>query len=246
MVALGPGVQGFSAGQRVYVAGAPTYADMVAAPAESVWPLPDHVSAEQGAAIGVPYRTAYLALHLVGEARPGDAVLVRGGSGGVGIAAIQLAAAHGCRVVATAGTAAGQELVREQGAQAVSGHDDLDRLRALAGGQGYHLIVEMLANANLPSDLTLLADRGRVAVVGCRGAATIDPRQLMTRSSSIRGVMGMTPEERRQIHAALDAGLRNRIITPVVGRRFALAEAAAAHVAVMSPGAHGKIVLTMA
>lgn len=99
VVAVGAGVAGYTPGDRVYVAGAPTYAEMVAAPVDTVWPLPLHVTYEQGAAVGIPYRTAYLAVHLVGEVDPGDWVLVRGGSGGVGTAAIQIAAAHGCHVV---------------------------------------------------------------------------------------------------------------------------------------------------
>ncbi len=243
VLGAGKGVAGFRPGARVWVAGAPTYAEMVAAPARAVLPLPEHLSYEQGAAIGIPYRTAYLAVHLAGLAQPGDAVLVRGGSGAVGVAAIQIAAAHGCRVVATAGTDRGRELVSAQGA-AAAGHDDEERLRELAGG-GYDVIVEMLANANLPSDLALLAPRGRIAVVGSRGPVTIDPRQIMQRTASVRGVMGMTDDERRRVDAALLAGLRQRTLVPVVGRRFPLEEAASAHVAVMSPGAGGKVVLTM-
>jgi NADPH2:quinone reductase len=245
VVACGPGVDGYSAGQRVYVAGAPTYAQLVAAPVEAVWPLPAALSFEQGAAVGVPYRTAYLALHLVAHARPGERVLVRGGSGGVGIAAIQIAAAHGCDVVATAGTAEGRALVTGQGARAAAGHGDADELARLAGGQGFDVIVEMLANVNLDSDLQLLANRGRVAVVGSRGTVTIDPRQIMARSAAVLGVMDMTPAEHRQIHQALGAGLGNASLVPVVGPRFPLADAASAHVAVMSAGARGKVVLNV-
>ena len=242
VVAWGADVSGRAKGERVYVAGAPTYAELVAAPAEAVWALPDHTTYEQGAAIGVPYVTAHLAIHFTGHARSGDRILVRGGSGGVGIAAIQIAVAHGCPVVATAGTAEGQALVRAHGATALA-HDDLAGLAAAAGGQGYHLIVEMLANVNLASDLTLVADGGCVAVVGARGEATIDARLLLGHTSSVRGVMRVPPDERRQIHAALGAGLRNRSLSPVVGPRFPLAEAAAAHAAVRAPGAHGKIAL---
>jgi NADPH2:quinone reductase len=245
VLSAGEGVSGLHPGQRVWVAGAPTYAEMVAAPAQAVLPLPDHLSYEQGAAIGIPYRTAYLALHLAALAQPGDLVLVRGGSGGVGVAAIQVASAHGCRVVATAGTGAGRDLVLAQGAEAAAGHGEEERLRELSGGGGYDVIVEMLANANLPSDLALLAPRGRVAIVGSRGPVTIDPRQIMQRSAAVRGVMGMTDEERRRVDLALLAGLRRGGLVPVVGRRFPLEEAAAAHGAVMSPGAAGKIVLTM-
>lgn len=245
VVALGSGVTGYTPGERVYVADARTYAEMVSVPVDSVWPLPRHVTYEQGAAMGIPYRTAYLAVHIVGEARPGDWVLVRGGSGGVGTAAIQIAVAHGCRVVATAGSPEGQTLVVAQGALAAAAHDDVERMAALTDGHRYDLIVEMLANANLGTDLLLLADHGRVAIVGSRGHTTIDPRELMARSASVRGVLGMTAEQRQRIHAALGAGLRNHTLVPVVGRRFPLAEAAAAHTAVMSPGARGKVVLTM-
>lgn len=66
VVSCGPGVDGYSAGQRVYVAGAPTYAQLVAAPAEAVWPLPAALRFEQGAAVGVPDHTAYLALGAAG------------------------------------------------------------------------------------------------------------------------------------------------------------------------------------
>ncbi len=243
VVAVGTDVQGRQPGDRVYVAGAPSYAQFVAAPAAAVWPLPPALTFSQGAAIGVPYRTAYLALHLVARAQPGERVLVRGGTGGVGIAAIQLAACHGCDVVATSGTETGRVLVEGEGARASCGHGDVPRLAELADGHGYDVIIEMLANVNLGSDLTLLAPRGRVAVVGSRGEITIDPRDIMSRSAAVLGVMGMTPEERRRIHLGLDACLRNGVLQPVVGATFPLLQAAASHRTVMSPGAHGKVVL---
>lgn len=245
IVAVGLEVVGLRPGDRVYVAGAPSYAEMVCAPAEVVWPLADHLTYEQGAAIGIPYRTAYLALVTVTGARPGDRVLVRGGSGGVGTAAIQLARALGCSVVATAGSKDGRSLVIEEGAIAVAAHDDDKRLSDLADGRGYDVIVEMRADRNLDSDLHLLADGGRVAVVGSRGRTEIDPRMLLNRSSSIRGVFGSTAEERRRAHLAIGAGLAQRTLRPVVGRLLPLREAAEAHRLVLSPGARGKIVLVM-
>ena len=103
----------------------------------------------------------------------------------------------------------------------------------------------MLANVNLDKDLGLLARFGRVVVVGNRGRVEIDARQTMGRDAAILGMtlMNATPEDRVRIHAALGAGLANGSLRPVVGREFPLAEAAAAHVAVMQPGAYGKIVL---
>jgi NADPH2:quinone reductase len=237
----------FRAGDRVYVAGAPAYAEMVAAPLEAVWPLPDRLDFAQGAAIGVPYATAHLALHGTARTRPGDWVLVHGASGAVGTAAVQLAVAHGAQVVGTAGSPDGAKLVLEQGARAVVAHADMAGAVAATGGHGFDVIVEMLANVNLGIDLPALAPGGQVVVVGSRGTVEINPRDLMNKGGCVRGLIlwSAQPEQRRRVHMALGAGLRNGTLTPVVGRRFPLAEAARAHEAVMAPGALGKIVLTM-
>jgi len=243
VLAVGEGVTARRVGERVYLHGAPSYCELALADAEAVWSLPEHLDWDQGAAVGIPYATAYLAVHPIGGARPGDWVLVHGASGAVGVAAVQIALAHGCRVVGTAGTPAGRELVLSQGAAAAFGHADGPEALGATGGRGFDLIVEMLADANLGTDLPLLADGGCVAVVGSRGTVSINPRDLMARHASVRGVMGAGAEERRRVHAALGAGLRNRTLVPVVGRRFALPDAALAHRAVMAPGALGKVVV---
>jgi len=107
------------------------------------------------------------------------------------------------------------------------------------------VIVEMLANANLARDLGLLAFGGRVVVVGCRGSIEINPRDAMMRDASILGMSlwNASPEDLASIHSALVAGLENKSLRPVVGQEIPLAEAPRAHVAVMEPGAYGKIVL---
>ena len=242
VAAAGP----FRAGDRVYVMGVPAYAEMVAAPLDAVWPLPDRLSFEQGAAVGVPYVTAHFAVHATGETRPGDWVLVHGASGAVGTATIQIAAAHGAYVVGTAGTDAGRKLVLEQGATAVVGHGEMAEAVAATGGHGFDVIVEMLANVNLGKDLPALAGGGRVVIVGSRGTVEVNPRDLMSKGGSVRGLMrtNATPDDSRRVNLSLLTGFRNGTLTPIVGRRFPLAEAAAAHGAVMAPGALGKIVLT--
>jgi NADPH2:quinone reductase len=100
---------------------------------------------------------------------------------------------------------------------------------------------------NLGKDLTLLAKRGRVVVIGSRGPVEINPRDLMGRDADIRGmILGhATPDELAHIYAELSAGLANGSLRPVIARAFPLAEAAQAHRAVMEPGALGKIVLTV-
>jgi NADPH2:quinone reductase len=107
------------------------------------------------------------------------------------------------------------------------------------------IILEMLANVNLANDLKLLAQRGRTIVIGSRGDATITPRELMVRRSSVRAftLWGIAEAEEADIHAGLIAGLENGTLRPVVGKELPLAEAARAHKEVMEPGAFGKIVL---
>ena len=103
----------------------------------------------------------------------------------------------------------------------------------------------MLANVNLGKDLSLLAPRGRVVIIGSRGRVEIDPRDTMSRDADIRGMAlpNTPPAEMASIHAALVAGLRDGTLRPVIGKELPLNEAPEAHRAVMEPGAYGKIVL---
>jgi NADPH:quinone reductase len=247
---VGQGVTGFAPGDRVYLAGSltGTYAEKALCEAWTVFPLPAHVSFSQGAAVHVPYATAYRALFHRAQARAGETVLVHGASGGVGIAAVQLARAAGLRVVGTAGSARGMALVAAEGAHEVLDHsapDHFEKALALTAGRGYDVIVEMLANVNLGRDLTILAPGGRASIVGSRGTVEINPRDIMGRNASILGMsmMNTSPEEIRGIHAALTAGLENKTLRPVIREEVPLAEAPRAHTDLMKPDAYGKIVL---
>ena len=242
----------FKKGDRVYAhgvaAGSGAYAELAVSDDHQVHRLPDVVSFQQGAAIGVPYGTAWRALFMKAQARPGETVFVNGASGGVGTAAVQIARFRGLHVIGTAGTERGLALVREQGAHHVLNHRDPDYIQqvtSLTGGRGADVIIEMLANVNLDRDLDVLALRGRVVVVGNRGRIEIDPRKLMGKDSAIVGMVGpnATPDEVRETHAALGAALEAGALKPVVGRELPLEDAPKAHVAVMEPGAYGKIVL---
>ena len=248
--ALGEGVSGFALGQRVYTAGTLTgaYAEKALCRPSQLQPLPNRLSFAQGAAIHVPYYTAYYGLHLRAGAKPGETVLVHGASGGVGLAAVQIAHAAGLTVVGTAGSDKGKAAVSEAGADHVLDHTQpgyLDEVKTLMGGKGPDIILEMLANVNLAKDLGVIAQNGRVVVIGSRGTTEIDPRQTMQRNSSILGMslMNATEADLTQLHAALGAGFANGTLNPVVAREFSLADAPAAHEAIMEPGAFGKIVL---
>jgi len=248
--ALGDGVKKVKAGDRVYTARTVTgaYAEYALALEEQVHPLPAKISFSQGAGVWVPYGTAYHALYHSAKARASETVLVHGASGGVGSAAVQMARAMGLTVFGTAGTSKGLELVKREGAHQAFDHSKAgyaDEIMKATGGRGVNIILEMLANVNLATDLKLLAVNGRVIIIGNRGEITINPRDLMARRASTRGftLWAITPEEEADIHAGLIAGLENGTLRPVVGKELPLGEAARAHKEILEPGAAGKIVL---
>jgi len=247
---IGEQVTRVKPGDSVYVAGSisGTYAQQCLCSEAQVHRLPPHVTYEQGAALGIPYATAYRALFQKGHGKAGETVLIHGATGGVGTAAVQLARAAGLTVIGTGGTDKGRSSVLQQGAHHVLDHHAAgytDQILALTGPTGVNLILEMLANVNLAKDLELLAKFGRVVVVGNRGKIEIDPRATMTRDLSVLGMtlFNTSDEDRASIHAALVAGLENGTLRPVVGKEMPLADAPHAHGAVLEPGAFGKIVL---
>jgi NADPH2:quinone reductase len=249
----GPEVKRFKSGDRVFFTATHTgsYAEQALCDEVKVHHLPDHVSFEQGAALGVPYGTAYRALFQRAAAKPGETVLIHGASGGVGTAAVQLARAAGMTVIGTAGSDEGMKLVREQGAHHALNHSSdayLAELKKLTDDRGVDVILEMLANKNLAKDLTALARKGRIAVIGNRGTIEINPRDAMAREAEIRGVMlgGASEDEYKAMYAALGAGLENGTLRPVIGTKIPLAEAWRAHEEIMKPsGAYGKMVLVV-
>jgi len=248
--AVGQGVTRVREGDRVYTAGtlSGSYGEKAVCAEVQAHPLPKQISFSQGAGVNVPYATAYRGLFQIGQARAGEIVFVHGASGGVGTAALQLARAAGLMVIGTAGTPKGRELALREGAHHALDHrapDYLEHLRSLTGGHGADIVLEMLANVNLGKDLPLLAPRGRVVVIGNRGTAEINARDIMGRDASIRGMSLLVApaDELACVHAAIFAGLENGTLRPVVGQEIPLAEASRAHKAVMEPGAHGKIVL---
>ena len=248
--AVGPGVTGVKAGDRVYVGGtlSGAYAELSLCEPQQVHPLAPGASYAQGAAMNVPYATAYHALFNRGHGVAGETVLVHGASGGVGIGAVQLARARGLTVIGTAGTDRGRKLVLEQGAHHALDHTApgyLDELGRLTGGRGPDIILEMLANANLQKDLDVIAMRGRIVVIGNRGTTEINARSTMNKDAAILGMalFHASPAQLVGIHDALVEGLRNGTLHPVIGQEIPLAEAPRAHEAVMAAGHYGKVVL---
>ena len=237
-------------GTRVYISGSVTgaYAEKALCLEADVHELPSTVTFPQGAAINVPYATAYRALFQRAHAAPGEYVFVHGASGGVGIAALQLARAAGLRVLGTAGSPKGMELVLHEGAHYALDHrapDHFEKALALTDGRGVDVVLEMLANVNLGKDLKILAPGGRVVVVGSRGQIEIDPRDAMIHDAAVLGMLLFNIPERelKGIHCALFSGLENGVLRPVIGKELPLAEAPKAHEDVLKSNAYGKMVL---
>jgi NADPH:quinone reductase len=250
VASAGPGVVSMRPGDRVYVAGciSGTYAEQTLCLESHVHPLPDHVSFQQGAAMGVPYGAAYRALFHRAMAKQGETVLVHGATGGVGTAAVQLARAAGMKVIGTSSTREGLEFILRLGADHAVDHRDpahLEKVLDLTGRSGVDVVLEMLANVNLGGDLKMVAYGGRIVVIGSRGTVEIDPRDAMVKDAAILGVLlfNASEGELARIHAALVAGLHQRNLKPVIGQEIPLHDAKRAHDTVMQSHAFGKIVL---
>ena len=179
---VGSKVTSIKKGDRVFTSQTHSgcYAQFTIAPATGVHPLHSELSFEQGAGLSTPYLTAYRALLVRGGAKPSETVLVHGASGGVGIAAVQIARAFGMKVLGTAGTSKGTELVKQAGAHAVFNHRKegyLDEIKQASAESGVDVIVENAAHINLGKDLSLLAKGGRVAVVVLQWLVAEAPRR---------------------------------------------------------------------
>lgn len=248
--AIGEGVDRVTVGQRVYVAGSKTgtYAQKALCAADQVHPIPDSVTFPQAAAINVPYATAFRALVQRARAVEGETVLVHGATGGVGVAAVQIARSRGMTVIGTGGSEEGRQMILAQGAHHALDHhapDYLQQVTHLSNGRGADVVLEMAAHLNLGKVLAVVAPAGRVVVIGSRGPVEINPRDLMSRDAAVMGmVLFLTPpKELVGVHAALVAGLEAGFLQPVIDAELPLAEAPEAHRRVMESRSHGKITL---
>ena len=252
--AVGAGVEDLSVGDSVFIGTGLSfdltgcYAEKVKRKADEVLPLPANISFAQAAAFGVSYTTAHYALFERGEAQAGETVFIHGASGSVGTAAIQLAKRAGLKVVGSAGSDRGLELIRNEGADLAVNHTKhgyLDEVMKFTWGNGPEMILEMLANVNLAADMDIAAKYGRIIIIGCRGEVFINPRVAMMKELDVRGIAlwNATSGQMRPIMEDILAGVADGVLRPIIGKEMALSDAAAAHVAVLEPGAYGKIVL---
>jgi len=254
---LGRNVTNLKIGDRVFVSGSSSssnsgsYSQYVVSDSTYVFPLHPRLSFAQGASLGVPFFTAYKALILRAQTKPGETVLIHGASGAVGTAAVQIARALGAIVVGTAGTKEGMDVVSRCGAHHVFNHNhkSYDKKMVEHLGTGFDVIIEHLANINLGHDVQMLKEKARVMIVGCRGAVNINPRHLMLPEASIRGVSlgSSTPSEWIEMGAAIVAGIEAGWVNPVINKEYTMDQVAQVHHDIVhSKGAKGKLVLRVA
>ena len=240
--ALGEGVDDFAVGDRVAIRdGHGTYSSALAIPTENLAKLPDSVTTAEGAGIGIPAGTAYQALRSLGVTE-GDVLLVHGGSGAVGQAAVQFAVAWGATVIAT-GSPARHDQLRELGALPVAYGDGLlDRVREAASSPVTVALDCAGTDEAIETSLALVADRDRIATI-VRGP---DAASFGIRAFSGGSPVPLTAQELAwraealpETIALLDAG----DFTIELGPQLPLAEAARAHELMESGAASGKIIL---
>lgn len=232
------------------------YAEYALAEHTMVRRVPAGLDWAHAAALPTPYYTAARALFERLHVRAGRCILIHGATGGVGVAAVQLARAAGLTVIGSAGSGEGAAMLAPW-CHAVVRHGEgaatVQAVRAASPrGAGVHYVLENLANANLQLDLEMLAPMvgGAVCVVGSRGDVSITPRVLMAKEASVTGCMlwGASDDDWDAATARIHAGLATGALAPVVGRQLpGLESAPAAHEEVIAHagGARGKVVLVL-
>jgi NADPH2:quinone reductase len=247
----GAQVQDRAPGQRVVVTTPNgSHAERISVPATSSWLVPDGMDIHVAACVPIAFGTADDCLFEFGHLQPGETVLIQGGAGGVGLAAIQLAKRAGAIVLATASSDAKLDRLRDYGLDHGINYRDRDlvpAVREFTDGNGVNLVVDPVGTT-LPDSIAALAYRGRAITVGNagRGDSLIDVRTLTIGNQSITGVyLGAeinTDRVRRMIARLID-DVASGALTVVIDRTFPLAEAAAAHAYIESRQAFGRVVL---
>ncbi|MFD0539581.1 zinc-dependent alcohol dehydrogenase family protein [Actinomadura luteofluorescens] len=258
--AVGEGVTAFLPGQPVSTVPGFSqneygiYAERAIVPAASVLPRPEGLGAIEGAAVWMPYLTAYGALVEVGGMRPGDTVVLNAASSSVGLAAIHVADRIGATPIALTRTAAKKEALLKEGAAEVivTGSDDVaGRVLAATGGRGAEFVFDAVAGPGVTDLARLVAPGGTLLVYGAlSGEPTPYPGiDLGMPALNMRTYTMLEtardPERLRRAAAFVTSGLRSGAFRPVIDRTFPLSEMADAHRHLESNTQIGKIVVTV-
>ncbi|MFE1560939.1 NAD(P)H-quinone oxidoreductase [Streptomyces sp. NPDC058734] len=257
IVALGPGVSGWAVGDEVCaLLSGGGYAQRVAVPVGQLLPVPKGVDLVTAAALPEVVATVWSNVFMVAGLRPGETLLVHGGSSGIGTMAIQLGKAVGARVAVTAGGKEKLARCAELGADVLIDYreqDFVEELRSATGGAGADVILDIMGAKYLARNLDALAMNGRLAVIGLQGGvkAELDLRTLLAKRAAITATsLRARPLEEK---AAIVAAVREHVwplieagrVHPVVHAAYPIAEAAEAHRVLEASTHMGKLLLTL-
>ncbi|MFF7143621.1 MULTISPECIES: NAD(P)H-quinone oxidoreductase [Streptomyces] len=257
VAALGPGVSGWAVGDRVcaLLAGG-GYAEKVAVPAGQLLPVPEGLELRHAAALPEVTCTVWSNVFMIAHLRPGDTLLVHGGSSGIGTMAIQLAKAVGAKVAVTAGTKEKLERCAELGADVLINYreqDFVEEIREATAGQGADVILDNMGARYLDRNVQALAVNGRLAIIGMQGGVkgelninTLLRKQAAITATSLRA----RPLAEK---AAIVAAVREHVwplissghVRPVVDREIPMDRAAEAHRVLEESGHIGKVLLVV-
>lgn len=255
VVRTAPDGSGYTAGDRVAcVLSYGGAADVVAVDPDSVFPLPDSMSFEQGAALPMNYLTAQFALgELRGRLREGETVLVHGAAGGVGTASIQVAKGYGARVIAVVSTAEKAQVARDAGAdEAVLVEGFLAAVKELTDGRGVDVVVDVVGGDLMTDSLRSLAPLGRLLVLGFTAGAIPEVRvnRLLLNNIDVRGVgwgayamvrRGFMRQQWEELLPMMESGAVN----PPIGATYPVEEVRSALTDMAERRARGKLVLSL-
>jgi len=250
--AVGAEVKDFKIGQHAVTVGANgSHAAKRSVPAGAAWAMPNALAIDIGSCVPIAFGTADDCLFEFGHLRSGESVLIQGGAGGVGLAAIQLAKRAGARVFATASSDAKLARLTPFGMDEGINYATADlvaEVMRLSNGRGVNLVVDPVGGSTLAQSLKCIGYRGRVVTVGnaSRGNELYDIRTLAMQNQSVTGVflgaeMG-TPRLHNMIQRHIDDVAAGKLKMPI-DKSFALSEAAQAHAYIESRQAFGRVVL---
>ena len=251
--AVGAEISQTRIGARVYVLGAKTQgtaAEFVCLPSEQALDLPGTLSFAEGACLGVPAFTAWLAVLADGPVT-GQTILVQGGGGAVGRVIVELAMRSGAHVIATAGSAASRAAACTKGAGIVLDRHNDDITAAVmeaTRGHGAHRIIEVDFGANATTDIAALAPHGTLAAYSSSSdrTPTLDYYAFARKSARLDFVQGalLSPAQLASASASIGAFIRSGLLRPDVAEVFPLDQTARAHDAVEA-GAPANIVVSV-
>lgn len=251
--AVGVGVAHVKVGDRVFgrSLNGGGYAQKALMPAVETIALPTNLSFAEGAAIPVPFYTAYVALHYKALLKSGETVLVSAGGGGVGVAAIQLAKAAGARVITTVGSEEKAARTRALGADVALNYKTQDfvaEIQQLTGGKGVDVIIENVATDNLAKDFSALARYGRIVLIGTgTGKApnvTFAVTTALMKDATIYSlVLGNSAERIPEMAQALTPLFATGAIKAIIHKTYPLPAAQEALADLLAGRVFGKLVL---